>query len=55
MQRIIVNEATSVWQPFASGVPWGYVIGPVLFNVFISNLDTGPEGILSKFLDSAKL
>lgn len=55
MQRVIVNRATPGWLSFSSGVPQDYIIGPVPFNVFIRNLDTGSEGILSKFLDKAKL
>ena len=54
-QRVALNGCTSSWSEVDSGVPQGYVLGPLLFLVYINDIDDNIINKLSKFADDTNL
>ena len=54
-QRVVVDGEVSSWKSVLSGVPQDSVLGPILFLVYINDLEEGVRGKILKFADYTKL
>ena len=54
-QRVIVEGEISNWKPVLSGVPQGSVLGPILFLIFINDLDDDLSSKVLKFADDTSV
>ena len=54
-QRVVVDGEVSNWKLVLSGVPQGSVLGPILFLIYINDLDDSITSNVLKFADDTKL
>ncbi len=52
---MVIDGFNSKWATVTSGVPQGSVLGPVLFIIYINNVDVGLNNRNSKFADDTKI
>jgi hypothetical protein len=57
IQRVVLGSTTSDWVSVTSGVPQGTILGPLLFSIYIDDVDNIlTKGlVLKKFADDTKL
>ena len=54
-QWVVVDVEVSSWKSVLSGVPQGYVLGHILFLVYVNDLAEGVTGKILTFADDTKL
>ena len=53
--RVVINGTSSGWREVTSGVPQGSVLGPLLFIIYINDLDLELVSKIRKFADDTKM
>ena len=54
-QRVTIRGSPSEWRPVTSGVPQGSVLGPILFLLYINDIDDNLKSHIIKFADDTKI
>ena len=54
-QRVVLNGQTSAWELVKSGVPQGSVLGPLMFLIYINDLQDNIQSTCNTFADGTPL
>ena len=54
-QRVVINDVFSSWGNVISGVPQGFVVGPLLFFIYIHDIDTDLFSKICIFADDTTI
>ena len=54
-QRVVLNGKESAWLPIHAGLPQGFVLGPLLFLIYINDLTENISSNMRLFADYSSL
>ena len=54
-QKVCIDGESSDWAAVTSGVPQGSVLGPILFLIYINDIDVDLISTVRKFADDTKM
>jgi len=54
-QRVVIGGEESGWIEVISGMPQGSILGPILFTLFVNDLDSDVLNSVWKFADDVKM
>ena len=53
--RTVIRDTYSSWKSVTSGVPQGSVIAPIMFQIYVNDIQNGVTSYINLFADDAKL
>ena len=53
--RTVIRDSYSSWRSVTSGVPQGSVIAPIMFQVYVNDMQNGVTSYMNLFADDAKI
>jgi len=54
-QRVVINGIHSDWCAVLSGIPQGSILGPLLFVIYVNDIDININNVILKFVDDTKI
>jgi hypothetical protein len=54
-QRVVINGQSSDWANVTSGVPQGSVLGPLLFLIYVNDIESSVNNTIAMFADDSKI